>query len=150
VETQNEYAVFVLDPIYVFDSPEDCIAFMNVARERTLRATFLPKKIIKSGGSMSKSFVSRVLSHDVLLARNKVVRIWERAGEDTNSIVTLTFHDRTKDRLTQWALDNFADYPLYVDRKKGVELSRIDHNEQFVFFFDSELHSAWGPRIGAC
>ncbi|KAI9149123.1 hypothetical protein HJFPF1_11171 [Paramyrothecium foliicola] len=137
VETPKDYAIFVLDPIYVFDTVTDCITFMNVARERTLVGTFRVKQITKSGATTRGGFLSKIMAHDILLARNKVVRIWVRQDEKLNALVTLTFHDRTKDRLTQWSLEDFADRPLFTNKNRGVELSREDHNEQFVFLFDS-------------
>ncbi|KAH6988102.1 hypothetical protein BKA56DRAFT_669671 [Ilyonectria sp. MPI-CAGE-AT-0026] len=111
VESETNYTVYLVDPQYTFTDSTSCNMFMNRVRDRKLLSTFLAKEIIESDPSASSGrFLCFVpsSSRGVSLARRKIVRVWERERENANPIITLTFHDRWKQRFTEWPLKHFT------------------------------------------
>lgn len=144
VETDSEYAVYKLHPLYEFGDTSTCEDFMSRVRERVLLASFLPYKIYKSStpNARAKQSILRLLirrgTRDVLLARCKVVRLWERDTGSTNGpSITMTFHDRSKNppMFTEWSLRDFRDTAILLQNSRLVELSRHRRAEQFIFVF---------------
>ncbi|KAF7545324.1 hypothetical protein G7Z17_g9262 [Cylindrodendrum hubeiense] len=104
VESDTQYTIYLVDPQYTFRDTASCNLFMNRVRERTLLGSFLAKEIIESNPSASTGGLlcfSPSVSRGLSLARRKIVRLWERENENTNPIITLTFHDRYKLSFTR-------------------------------------------------
>lgn len=146
LETETEFAIYLLSPLYQFHSAEACNDFLARIRERALVASFLPMEVYKSRLPATPGFFSSVFSgssRDSILARWKIVRLWERAGgPNSGPVVTMTFHDRSKQppAFTEWSLNDFRDKALLLKRTKAVELSRYDRDEQFIFLFKSKCY----------
>lgn len=144
IETDREFAIYLLSPLYNFATVDLCNDFMARIRERTLVATFLPKEISMNrvpAGTGFMNSVRTVVSRETTLARCKLVRLWERStGPDRAPLVTITFHDRSKHppNFTEWSLRDFRERAVPLKSSRTVELSRYDRDEQFVFTFQSE------------
>lgn len=144
METDTEYAVYLLDPLYQFHSSATCNDFMSRVRERTLLATFLPKQIAKKSRPSSPGclpFFSSQSSRDLTLARWKLVRMWERTTtQGTGSLITITFHDRSKNppKFTEWSLKDFRENAFVLRQGLVVELLRYDLDEHIVFQYESK------------
>jgi hypothetical protein len=139
-ESDNEYAAYCLDPTYRFDEVDTCDDFMAQVRERELVASFLPLEITKRSESSRSSGSHRfwLPARDQTLSRMKIVRIWAKwPVEDRPPIMTMTFHDRTKNppRFSEWSLGDFRTTAIIVSKGKVVELSRAKADEQFLFAF---------------
>ncbi|KAH7160372.1 hypothetical protein B0J13DRAFT_541040 [Dactylonectria estremocensis] len=147
VESETQYAIYLVEPQYSFQDRTVCNDFMARVRERTLLGTFLPKEIIKNVPSTSISSLfclSHSSSRGLTLARWKVVRLWQRAENDnSNPLVTLTFHDRSKHppRFTEWSLQTFREGALLMRHELGVALSRHT-GEEVVFVFKTREEAA--------
>lgn len=148
LETETEFAIYLLSPLYNFATVDLCNDFMARIRERALVATFLPKEISMSSIPADRGFMSSVrtaVSRDTTLARCKLVRMWERTmGPDRSPLITITFHDRSKHppNFTEWSLKDFRERSIPLRNSRTVELSRYDRDEQFNFIFQSELPAA--------
>ena len=141
----DEFAVYLLSPQYQFNSAEDCNEFMSRIRERELLGSFLPREVSKSIPPAPGGWISRLKSsssREQTLARHKIVRIWERnLGSRVGPLVTMTFHDRSKDppNFREWSLKDFRETALPMRHGMAIELSRFDRDEQIFFYFECEL-----------
>jgi hypothetical protein len=143
VETLTDYAVYRLDPIYKFETPRACDKFMMKVRERELVGKFLPVEIAKKNTqSPWKNLCCMMVggSKDILLARDKLVCLWEKSrGLSKILDTTITFHDRNTRKYVEWPLRDFIDASLVINR--AVELSWRNNADVAVFTFAGKLSS---------
>ncbi|VUC25916.1 unnamed protein product [Clonostachys rosea] len=137
VETLTDYAVYRLDPIYKFETSRACDKFMAKVRERELVGKFLPIEISKKNTqSPWKNLCCMMVggSKDILLARDKVVCLWEKSrGLGKIPDTTITFHDRNTRKYIEWPLRDFIDASPVMNR--AVELSWRNTADVAVFTF---------------
>ncbi|CAG9983624.1 unnamed protein product [Clonostachys byssicola] len=140
VETSTDYAVYRLDPIYKFETSRACDKFMMKIRERELVGKFLPVEVSKKNTqSPWKNLCCMMVggSKDVLLARDKLVCLWEKSrGLSKIPDTTITFHDRNSRKYVEWPLRDFIDASLVMNR--AVELSWRNNADVAVFTFPGQ------------
>jgi hypothetical protein len=113
---------------------------MTTARGRNIVNVFRPRKIVRitGTGSTYKKFLPRIFATDTLLARNRLVRIWQSIDEVYGyPYTTITFHNRTRNEVAEYALEVFANEPILTENNEGVQLSLLGRDEHILFLFES-------------
>ena len=77
--TNNEYALYSIDPTYKFDDESGCVKFQRLFRERELIGSYQTILIQRRQGKKEEN-----------LCRRQVVKVWRRT-EDRDKPMTMTF-----------------------------------------------------------
>jgi hypothetical protein len=146
VVDDDEYMNYILRAEYCFDCPHDLERFLIKVRERELLDSF---------------FVENIFESQKLLARLKVLRLWERSAaaastaarqrrrsEAGEAPVTMTFLDRTKNRVKHEELSLAVLSSATRRKKNAVEIWNMKNATWMRFEFETEAGKPRERRDG--